>query len=246
MADRERDRADELDELERSFSKVAVALFSSGSVEATLEQVVELAQVTIDGCEAVGVMAVKKGAAITVAASSPLVVELDQLQSGADEGPCLDAALRSTTFYAEDLMDDARWPTFGHAAVPLGVRSVLAYSLSGDRLGALNLYSRLPAAFGATDRAKGQLFATLARLAIDSASDRDVDAKRQTTFVEALHTREVIGQAQGILMERERITAEQAFDLMRRASQHMNLKLRDVADRLVQTGEIPRIPPADS
>jgi len=186
-------------------------------------------------------MAVTDGVATTIAASSPHAVDLDQLQIAGDDGPCLDAAMRRETFYAADLIDETRWPTFAPAAVALGVRSVLAYSLSAERLGALNLYSPLPGAFGATDRAKGQLFATLARLAIDSASERAADAKREATFLEALQTREVIGQAQGILMERERITAEQAFDLMRRASQHMNLKLRDVAGRLVQTGEVPEV-----
>lgn len=89
-------------------------------------------------------------------------------------------------------------PTFGPAAVAAGVRSALAYSLSDERPSALNLYATLPAAFGVTDRAQGQLFATLARLALDSSEGRAADEKRAENLTEALQTRELIGQAQGI------------------------------------------------
>jgi AmiR/NasT family two-component response regulator len=109
----------------------------------------------------------------------------------------------------------------------------------------LNLYGCLPAAFGATDRAQGLLFATLARLAVDAATDRAEDEARSDNLHEALKTRELIGQAQGILMERERITADQAFDVLRRASQHVNVKLRDIAAALVETGEAPVDPAGD-
>ena len=115
----------------------------------------------------------------------------------------------------------------------------IAFSLSPERASALNLYARMPQAFGATDRAQGQLFATLARLALDSAEARAADDTRAANLAEALRTRELIGQAQGILMERERITADQAFDVLRRASQRMNVKLREVAVTLVETGETP-------
>lgn len=237
---------DDFLDLERTFSQVALALFARPSVEATLQEIVELAAHTVDGCDAAGIFTLDDGQAVTAAASGPLVVVLDQAQVEADEGPCLDALNRGTTFYAVDLTVDLRWPIFGPAAVRAGVRSVLAYSLSGERLSALNLYSMLPAAFGATDRAQGQLFATLARLALDSAEERAADDKRAGHLIEALRTREMIGQAQGILMERERITADQAFDVLRRASQHMNLKLREVAENLIETGESPEreSPPA--
>lgn len=177
---------------------------------------------------------------ITTAYSDPIVVELDGLQFETDEGPCLDALSESDTFYAADLADDRRWERFGPAAIAAGIRSVLALPLSAHRLSALNLYGRLPAAFGATDRAKGLIFATLAGIALGSAEEREDDEKRFGNLEQALRTRELIGQAQGILMERERVTADQAFEVLRRASQHMNLKLREVAQTLVETGETPR------
>jgi GAF domain-containing protein len=208
-------------------------------VEGTLQRIVDLAERAIDGCEAAGILVVDGDSVTTAAASSALVTVVDKLQIDSGEGPCLHASNQRSTVYADDLIGDPRWPKFGPAAVSAGVRSVLAYSLLTDRPSALSMYARLPAAFGATDRAQGQLFATLARLAIESAEKRASDESKAGNLTEALRTRELIGQAQGILMERERITADQAFDVLRRASQHMNIKLREVAETLVDTGESP-------
>ena len=230
---------DELLELESIVSQVALALFAAGTVQGTLQEIVDLAERAVDGCEAAGIFVEDHGTVITAAASSAFVMVVDQLQIDAGEGPCLDASRRNSTVYAADLIDDQRWPLFAQSAVAAGVRSVLAYPLSADRPSALNLYARLPAAFGATDRAQALLFATLAGLALDSAAERASEGKRADNLIEALRTRELIGQAQGILMERERITSGQAFDVLRRASQHMNIKLREVAEALVETGESP-------
>lgn len=230
--------SDEFLDLENNFSQVAEALFAAGTVSGTLQRIVDLAVNAVDGCEAAGILLVDE-TVTTAAASSPLVIVVDQLQIDAAEGPCLDASTLGSTFYAADLIDDERWQVFAPAAVAAGIRSVLACPLSSQGSGALNLYATLPAAFGATDRAKGQLFATLAGLALNSAEERAFDEKRSANLVEALRTRELIGQAQGILMERERISGEQAFDVLRRASQHMNIKLREVAESLVETGESP-------
>ena len=224
-------------DLETALSEVAVELFSSPTVQGTLQRIVDLAASSVDGCHAAGVLVVDNAVASTAAASDPDAVELDRLQIEAGEGPCLDAALGGSTFYATDLLDDGRWPSFGPLAAAAGVRSILAYALTGERLSALNLYGELPAAFGATDRAQGQLFATLAALALESAEQRAAGEEHAGQLSQALKTREIIGQAQGILMERERITADQAFDVLRRASQRLNIKLRDVARNLVDTGE---------
>ena len=83
------------------------------------------------------------------------------------------------------------------------------------------------------------LLATMAGMAFTSAQIHEDEERRAANLQAALATREMIGQAQGILMERERITPDQAFDILRRASQHLNVKLRDVAQSLVDTGERP-------
>ena len=236
---------DEDVDLETALSEIARELFSSPTVEGTLQRIVHLAASSVEGCHAAGVFVIEGSVASTAAASDPCAVKLDQLQLDAGEGPCLDAAASGSSFYALDLLDDDRWRVFGPRAVDAGIRSILAYALTGDRLSALNLYGQLPAAFGATDRAQGQLFATLATLALDAAERIAAGEKHAGQLSEALKTREVIGQAQGILMERERITADQAFDVLRRASQRLNVKLRDVARTLVDTGEN-TVPPASS
>lgn len=226
--------------LEEVFSEIAVELFASATVEDTLLRIVALAEDAVDGCLTAGILVIDDDdRPRTVAAGDSLARTLDDDQVRLGEGPCLDAARKGVTFYALDLAADDRWPLFGPVAVGHGVRCLLAYSLSADRPGALNLYGGLPSAFGDTDRAKGQLFATLARLALNTAEFRAADQLRHDRLNDALRTRELIGQAQGILMERERIPADQAFDLLRRASQHLNVKLHEVAAKLVETGEPP-------
>lgn len=234
------DRNDPASALNDDFSHTARALFAAGSREQTLAQVVALAIATIEGCDYAGIFLVDGVEVTTPVRSHPLVGEVDALQHHHGEGPCLDAMSRGVTFYAEDLAGDARWPHFGPEATSVGVRSVLALPLYADEtFGALNLYAAYPSAFGVLDRARGQLLAALAALALSSARSHEDEERRSANLHTALDTREVIGQAQGILMERERISADKAFDILRRASQHLNVKLREVAQKLVDTGERP-------
>lgn len=227
-------------DLESTFAEIATALFTPESVQGTLQQIVDVAERTIEGCDGAGIFTVIDGEPTTAACSDPFVAAIDHLQIDADQGPCLDALRTGTPHYGADLVDDARWPVFAPRAVAAGVRCVLAYPLSLEHRSALNLYAHLPAAFGATDRAQGVLFATLARLALDTAEARAAGDERAGNLNEAMVSRELIGQAQGILMERERITADQAFDVLRRASQALNIKLRLVAENLVESGESPK------
>jgi GAF domain-containing protein len=201
---------------------------------------------TIEGCDYAGIVLVQDGDVTTRRHTNTVVAELDTLRHRCGEGPCLDAIAQTTTVYAEDLADDPRWGRFGMGATARGVRSQLAIPIVTDAtLGALNVYGRFPHAFGVMDRARGQLLAALAALSLSTAMHHEDEERREANLQAALATREVIGQAQGILIERERITADQAFDILRRASQHLNLKLREVAQTLVDTGEDPgRRPPA--
>jgi len=232
-------RADSVEEVEQNLSEVARTLFAPGSVTGSMQLTVHLAVSTIDGCDAAGIFLVRDGRVVTAASTDPIVVELDELQFANNEGPCLEAVADGGSTYAPDLADDSRWPQFGPAAARAGIRSALAFRLSDRPISALNLYARTPAAFDATDRATGLIFATLAGIALDAAGERADDETRVANLHEALKTRELIGQAQGILIERERITGDQAFDVLRRASQHLNIKVREVAQNLIDTGETP-------
>lgn len=232
--------ADPAAELIVNFTRTAQALFLAGGVEATLQAVVELAEATIEGCDFAGICLLQAGQLATPASTDTVVGEVDTLQLTAGEGPCLDALAQGNLCYAEELDRDPRWPSFGPAAAAVGMRSLLALRLSaGQTEGALNLYARYPSAFGAVDRAKALILAGLAGLALSLARTHEEQERRAENLQQALVTRELIGQAQGILMERERITADQAFDILRRASKHLNVKLREVAQGLVETGERP-------
>jgi hypothetical protein len=227
-------------ELIESLSEVARTLFAAGGVEGTLQAIVDLAVTTIDGCDSAGIFTAVGDQVATAVYSDELVLRVDALQQETGEGPCLDAVSQNATFYAEDLRNDPRWTRFGPRSVKIGVRCALAFSLVANATpGALNLYAHYPRAFGATDRAKGVIFATLASLALGGAHSHEDEDRRVENLQTALGTRELIGQAQGILMEREHITSAQAFTILRRASQHLNIKLREVAQDLVDTGQRP-------
>ena len=227
-------------ELSGTISKTVEALFSEGSVSDTLNQLVALAVATVEGCDYAGIFVAEGAAVSTPYSTDPVVIELDDIQRHTGEGPCLDAMAQDGVFYADDLSDDPRWPRFGQDAVAAGVRSLLAVPLPVNGApGALNLYARYPQAFGVIDRGRATLLAAMAGMAFSSARTHEDEERRAANLQAALATREMIGQAQGILMERERITPDQAFDILRRASQHLNVKLRDVAQSLVDTGERP-------
>ena len=234
-------------ELALDFSQTARVLMGAGDVGETLTQVANLAIVTIEACEFAGIFLIKGGELETTAHTDPLVLEVDELQRRFGEGPCLDAVNQGVTFYADELADDPRWSEFGPEAVTRGIQSVLAVPLFGNgTLGALNLYSRFRQAFGVVDRARGLLLAALGGVSASAARAHEDEARRAENLQAALVTRELIGQAQGILIERERITADQAFGILRQASQHLNIKLREVAQNLVDTGERPDIGTKDS
>jgi hypothetical protein len=211
--------------------EIGNSLAAAGSVDNTLSMIVNLSESVIEGCDYAGIFVLERGVVTTLHHSAQIVFEYDGLQNRYGEGPCLDALHQNKTFYA-------RWPYFGPPATAAGLRSVLALPLSATGPPtALNLYSELPRAFGALDRARGLLLAAFSSVALSSARVHRDDELLASNLHDALASREIIGQAQGILIERERITPEQAFNMLRSASQHLNVKLRDVAQALVDTGE---------
>ena len=231
---------DSLSEFAFSFAQTAQALFTAGNVSATLTSVVELAVLTIDGCDFAGLFLIDGDSVTTPVHTDPIVVEIDALQHSTGEGPCLDAIAYRLIFYADDLERDLRWLHFAPQASQAGIRSVLALPLSADpHVGALNLYARYPLAFGVVDRAKAAILVSMASAALSAAYSHEDEELRAENLHVALASRETIGEAIGILMERERVTANQAFDVLRRASQHLNVKLREVAENLVETGVDP-------
>jgi transcriptional regulator with GAF, ATPase, and Fis domain len=231
---------DSLAEITVNVSGTVEILFSAGSVTDTLASVVELAVTTIEGCDFAGIFLIDGDVVSTPAHTDPLVVEVDALQHRNSEGPCLDAITYRLIFYANDLDHDLRWPNFAPQATKAGIRSVLALPLSVDsQQGALNLYAGYSDAFGVVDRAKATILASLASVALSTAHIHEDQERQAAALHTGLASREIIGEAMGILMERERISAEQAFNILGRASQHLHIKLREVAQNLIDTGEDP-------
>lgn len=174
----------------------------------------------------------------SMAATSDVANELDTLQIEFGEGPCLAAATADGTVSCTDLSVDPRWPRFAKAAVEAGVRSVLSFqlyfypatALSAGGRGALNLFSHDAYEFTLEQQALGAMLATHAASAL-------IAADRQTQFESALGSRDLIGQAKGILMERFKVDATRAFELMVQLSQDTNKPVRVLAQQIVDTAQ---------
>ncbi|MDP9219910.1 MAG: GAF and ANTAR domain-containing protein [Actinomycetota bacterium] len=221
-------------DLSETFAGVARELLAEDDVHQTLERAVELAVDTIDGCDYAGVSLVRGREIESPAQTDELVTVGDRLQVELGEGPCLSAIREQQTVQVDDLAKDGRWPVWGpRVSGELGVSSLLAFQLynAKDVLGALNLYSKQPYAFDDEARAVGLVFASHAAVALTGAQVEE-NLKR------AVHSRNLIGQAQGILMERYGLSADKAFELLRRVSQNENVKLRDVAARLASSSTL--------
>ncbi|HEY1825735.1 MAG TPA: GAF and ANTAR domain-containing protein [Acidimicrobiales bacterium] len=234
-------------ELAISFAEISQLLFTDHSVSGTLQRIVDYARDTIDACDAASISTRVGDEYITSVYSDKIADDIDQFQYLYEEGPCLDAAREEPLQYCPDLINDPRWPRFGPEAVSRGMQSLLACRLTSEKVfGSLNLYAKAPDAYDSLGRTKAVIFAANAGVALRSAGDlHDVSSQLKTEMAraanleEAMESREIIGMAEGILIERERITPEQAFDILKQTSQHLNLKLRNVAEYVVETGEVP-------
>ncbi len=162
---------------------------------------------------------------------TPLALDLRQQETG--EGPCVETARTQTLTHVADTKTDPRWPQFCAEAQARDVRSLLCAPLwvNVECLGTLTLYSRQPAVFSDQDMKLIELFAALAALAL-------ADAQRTEQLRQAVTSRDLIGQAKGILMERYQVDSEAAFAVLVRTSQSQNLKLTAVAGHLAGTGEL--------
>ena len=223
-----------------TFAEIARKLLAEEDVQATLQKIVDMAVETIDGCDHAGITFQKGKKGDTPAASDDVPSVVDAIQYEMGEGPCLSAIRDHEVFETGDLGSEVRWPNFSaRARRETGVTSMLSFRLfvEGDTLGALNLYSKAADAFDDSSRTVGLVYAAHAAIALSTASHEE-------QMNEALASRDLIGQAKGILMAREGVGADEAFDMLRRASQRLNLKLRDVADQMVQTAKAPEAQPS--
>ncbi|MFE0750955.1 GAF and ANTAR domain-containing protein [Gordonia sp. NPDC058843] len=185
----------------------------------------------VPGAQYAGVLLVdQKKNFDTLAPTDPLMNEADRLQKETGEGPCLQAAWNHHTVLVNDIRADKRFPAFSARVVDeTPLRSSLSFQLFTDKgtIGALNVFSADTDAFGDESVEVGLLFATHAALALRAA-------RQQEHFRSALASRDVIGQAKGMIMYRFRIDAVAAFALLRKLSQDTNTPLAKVAEQLIE------------
>ena len=216
------------------FARLALELHEEVGVGETVDAVVQFALQAVS-CTHAGVQLTQRGGQWeTITATDPLVDESDRLQAELGEGPSTDVVAERDTILVPDTATDPRWPLWAPKVAALGLRSVLSVRLatSGSTLGVLQLFNTEPYAFEPDDDAVAHILARHASVAL-------ANARQEASLWQAIDARKLVGQAQGILMERFDIDSDQAFAVLRRYSQDHNIKLRGVAQRLIDTRKLP-------
>jgi GAF domain-containing protein len=219
--------------LARQLSELAREMQADPDMAALLKHIVVGATTEVAGAEHAGISLIEGTHIRTEAATDELVERIDEQQYELQQGPCLEALRHHVTVRSDDFEHEGRWPGFAEAAMRFGVQSMLSVQLfvEGSNLGVLNMYAMKPNAFTDHDESVAILLAAHAAIAMKGST---VEANLRT----ALESRDTIGQAKGILMERFKVGQAEAFALLVVASQHTHRKSRDVADTLTSTGEL--------
>jgi anti-anti-sigma regulatory factor len=216
------------------------ALLDAPTTGAVLRRVVTAAVHIVPGADLVSVtLRDPTGAFFTPAETDPVAGALDEAQYDSGTGPCIDAARPDGPAYAasDDLATETRWPRFAAAATAHGFAAVFSTDLldargAGDLGGALNIYARRPGGLGTRDRHAAIVLASYAALALTRSNATEQAAAQQGHLLRAVENRDVIGQAKGIIMARRGLTADEAFRVLRRTSQDLNIKVVDLARAL--------------
>jgi hypothetical protein len=197
----------------------------------TLASVTAATVELIDGVDCADVLLITDGEFHSTAPTCEVAPAVDQAQRRTGQGPCLDAAGPDVIVRAANLTEETRWPKFCVEAVDAGVRSVLSFQLftHGSDRGALNLFGFGPCEFTSEMETTGAMLACHAAVAL-------IAANKQSQFQSALASRDEIGQAKGMIMERFDVDALRAFDLLRRLSQDSNTPLHQIARDLISRG----------
>jgi hypothetical protein len=226
----------------QAFSELGAQLGPS-AVPGSFQAVADVAAARVPGVGWASVTTRDGDKFVTSASTGEPALRADRIQYEMGTGPCVDAIVEQTFFNPDDLRSDERWPELGRRlADEVGMRSMLSFRLAVDgapMVGGLNLYADRPHAFGEDSVAVGLLVATHAAAVVALHDNRD----RAENLQKALQSNRDIGIAIGVLMASHKVTREQAFDLLRIASQHTNRRLRDIALDVADTGTLEVAPP---
>ena len=221
---------------ERTLAQVlgdlAVQMQAQEGTADTLHAIVAAAANIVPGARWAGISLIQRHHVLPKAPSDPIVAKLDALQTELGDGPCLTALRERRTVLIENMATDTRWPEFAAQATALGVQSLLSFQLfvESENLGAMNLYGAQTDCFTDESIEVGTIVAQHAAIAMFGAA-------AESQFQTALASRDVIGQAKGLLMQRNKVTGVQAFAMLTQASADTNTKLVEVARWLVSEHE---------
>lgn len=218
--------------LTTALARLAENVSEAQTIDETLLSVTTAVTDVIDGADSADVLVIagRKKQFRSHAATSDLPRHLDDLQEQAGEGPCIEAATRATVVRVDDMHAETRWPGFTPKAVEAGVRAMLSFKLYTGRgtMGALNVFGKAAHCWDDRDEEVGLMLATNAAVAFQLARSRE-------QFGSALASRDTIGQAKGMIMERFGIDAVQAFNLLVKLSQDSNIPVAEVSAQLTAT-----------
>ena len=218
-------------------SELQALLLGTETLRGFLDRLIELTARALPEGSSCGVTVRAGSRPVTVAASDSWTRRIDELQYGLHEGPCLDTLATGEAHYLSDTAAEARWPSFCRVAREHGVRSCLGLPLHGPigLMGCYNFYSVHADGFAERNRGQLEVFAGNAAGAVAVAVKLADQAQLSQDLREVLASRTVIDQAVGIIMAQQRCDAATAFNILRRASQNRNIKLRNVAAEIVST-----------
>jgi GAF domain-containing protein len=218
-----------------AFATLASLVYAADTIEEIYDSIVEVAVGVIDGCDHASIMLRgRDGIFRTVAATDAVARAVDSLERAKGEGPCLDAIIQDTPQFDDDLSaPHPQWPDFARAVVrSTPVRSAAGFRIvaGSEKLGALNLFSDVPSGMDSRAADQAIIVAAFASVAMTTLHQRE----EARTLQQGLASNREIGKAVGLLMAFHKVRDEQAFAMLRKASQDMNIKLAEVAREVVQ------------
>jgi GAF domain-containing protein len=220
-------------ELWRDLSRVVIV---DRTLEQVLDEITAIASRGIPGAEATSTTLIRGERPFTAAYTGEMALAADELQYAHDYGPCVDAGRGNVVLRVDDMRTETRWPHYVQQVLETGVRSSLSVPLpyQGASIGALNVYSTEPEAFASTESLDAGLQVAEAVAVAVVNADAHAQVREQARNMRiAMDSRAVIEQAKGVLMAQRHVDADQAFDILREASQRYNRKLRDIAQGIV-------------
>jgi transcriptional regulator with GAF, ATPase, and Fis domain len=215
--------------VESTVTGLAGALVGGAGIAEVFTKLTSASLALAPGADCAKISVIDNGQLRSIAATtSQLTSSLDRAQQAAGRGPCLEAISAHKAIRCDDLRTDTRWPRFASSATTAGVHSVLSspIDIPGDTGATLTLFGFRAEAFGSDSEAIGAMLANHAAIAL-------INEEQQRQFEAALATRDVIGQAKGMIMERFGVDARRAFAMLTAISQETNTPVRDLAARFV-------------